>query len=36
MIKQLGYLKNVVAEKITPNHIEGLVEQLTNEIALKH
>ena len=36
MIKQLGYLKDVTAEKITPNHIEGLVEQLTNEIALKH
>ena len=36
LIKQLGYLKDVTAEKITPNHIEGLVEQLTNEIALKH
>lgn len=36
LIQQLGYLKNVVAEKITPNHLEGLMEQLTNEIALKH
>ena len=36
MIKQLGYLKHVIPEKVTPNHLPELYKALEAEIKLKH
>lgn len=35
MIKQLGYLNNCIPEKVTPNHIPSLYENLEKEIKIK-
>lgn len=35
MIKQLGYLKDSIPEKVTPNHIPGLFKKLEREIKMK-
>jgi len=36
MLKQVGYLKHVIPEKVTPNHLPGLYKTLENEIKFKH
>jgi hypothetical protein len=36
MFKQLGYLKDIVPEQITPNHLVDVHEQLEAEISYKH